>query len=84
MAPLNWHLDQDFRTQGGCDLPGPTKVFAEIIKGNSALLTLDDVIASDGGIPQVMGGKIVGAIGCSGATGAQDHQACEAGAKALQ
>jgi uncharacterized protein GlcG (DUF336 family) len=63
----------------------PSKVFAELVsKGGTALLTLDDVIASPGGIPLVQGGKIVGAIGCSGATGDQDHQSCEAGAKALQ
>ena len=63
----------------------PTKVFAELIgKGATALLTLDDVIASPGGIPIVQGGKVVGAIGCSGATGDQDAQACQAGADALK
>lgn len=62
-----------------------TKVFAEgLAKGGTFILTLDDAIASPGGIPLVAGGKIVGAIGCSGATGDQDHQSCEAGAKALQ
>jgi uncharacterized protein GlcG (DUF336 family) len=63
----------------------PTKVFAEgLAKGGTFILTLDDAIASPGGIPLVAGGKIIGAIGCSGATGDQDHQSCEAGAKALQ
>lgn len=62
----------------------PTKVFADVIKANPALLSLDDVIASPGGIPIVQGGKIVGAIGCSGATGDQDHQACQAGADAVK
>jgi uncharacterized protein GlcG (DUF336 family) len=63
----------------------PSKVFAEgLAKGGTFILTLDDAIASPGGIPLVAGGKIVGAIGCSGATGDQDHQSCEAGAKALQ
>lgn len=62
----------------------PTKVFADIIKGNPALLSLDDVIASPGGIPIAEGGKIVGAIGCSGATGDQDAQACQAGVNAVK
>ena len=40
--------------------------------------TLDDVIASRGGIPLVEDGKIIGAIGCSGGTGSQDEALCEA------
>jgi uncharacterized protein GlcG (DUF336 family) len=30
------------------------------------------------------GGKIIGAIGCSGATSAQDGQACKAGVDAIK
>jgi len=48
------------------------------------LLTLDDVIASRGGIPLVADGKLVGAIGCSGGTGSQDEVICKAGAAALK
>ena len=44
------------------------------------LMTLDDVIASRGGIPLVEGGKLVGAIGCSGGTGSQDEVVCKAAA----
>jgi len=63
----------------------PTKVFQDgLAAGNTFLLTLDDVIASEGGIPLVVNGKIVGAIGCSGGTGAQDGQVCQAGANALK
>ena len=43
-------------------------------------LSLDDVIASRGGIPLVEDGKIIGAIGCSGGTGSQDEAVCTAGA----
>lgn len=46
--------------------------------GFNYLMTLDDVIASRGGIPLVDGGKIIGAIGCSGGTGAQDETLCQA------
>jgi uncharacterized protein GlcG (DUF336 family) len=46
-------------------------------------LTLDDVIASRGGIPLVEGGKIIGAIGCSGGTGSQDEATCTAAASTI-
>jgi uncharacterized protein GlcG (DUF336 family) len=47
--------------------------------------TLDPtLVASPGGVPLVEGGRVIGAIGCSGATGAQDHVACTAGASTLR
>jgi glc operon protein GlcG len=61
-----------------------TKAFeAGVQAGNNYLLTLDDVIASRGGILLMDGGKIVGAIGCSGGTGSQDEVVCKAGASAV-
>lgn len=36
-----------------------------------------------GGIPLKQGGQVVGAVGVSGGTGKQDHEAAEAGAKAF-
>jgi glc operon protein GlcG len=48
--------------------------------GLSYLLTLDDVIASRGGIPLIERGKIIGAVGCSGGTGSQDEAVCTAAA----
>jgi uncharacterized protein GlcG (DUF336 family) len=65
----------------------PTKAFEDrVAQGGAgiAAMTLDGMIASEGGVPLVVGGKIVGAIGCSGATGAQDGQACQAGVNALK
>jgi glc operon protein GlcG len=65
----------------------PTKVFQDGLTANPpnlVLLTLDGVIASEGGIPLMSGGKIIGAIGCSGATGAQDGQACKAGVDTIK
>ncbi len=62
----------------------PTKVFEEgVQKGAQYLVTLDDVVASRGGIPLVEDGKIIGAIGCSGATGSQDEVVCTAGAATI-
>lgn len=48
------------------------------------VLTLDGVIASRGGIPLIEGGKLIGAIGCSGGTGSQDEVACKAGAATVK
>jgi glc operon protein GlcG len=65
----------------------PTKVFQDAMQSspsNLNLLTLDGIIASDGGVPIVKDGKIVGAIGVSGATGAQDGQAAAAAIAALR
>jgi uncharacterized protein GlcG (DUF336 family) len=62
-----------------------TKVFeAGVQAGNHFLLTLDDVIASRGGIPILDGGRLIGAVGCSGATGSQDEVICRAGADAVK
>lgn len=63
-----------------------TKVFENGIQLNNFnyLITLDGVIASRGGIPLVEGGKIIGAIGCSGGTGSQDEVACKAGAATVK
>jgi len=59
-----------------------TRVFEDALqtKDYKYIMTLDDIIASRGGIPLVEDGKLIGAIGCSGATGSQDEVACTAGA----
>jgi uncharacterized protein GlcG (DUF336 family) len=52
--------------------------------GLNYILTLDGAIASRGGIPLVEGGKIIGAIGCSGGTGSQDEAICKAAVATLK
>ena len=62
-----------------------TKVFEGGVQGGfQYLATLDDVIASRGGIPLVEGGKLIGAIGCSGGTGSQDEVVAKAGAAVIK
>ena len=42
------------------------------------MATLDPaIVASPGGVPRVAGGKLIGAIGCSGGTGDQDATVCK-------
>jgi uncharacterized protein GlcG (DUF336 family) len=49
-----------------------------------ATLETPPPVASSGGIPLIEGGKIIGAIGCSGATSPQDTVACKAGADTVK
>jgi glc operon protein GlcG len=60
----------------------PTKAFEDAIQkaDSKYVLTLDDVIASRGGIPLIEDGKIIGAIGCSGGTSSQDEAVCSVAA----
>jgi uncharacterized protein GlcG (DUF336 family) len=62
-----------------------TRIMEDLLqtKDYKYLLTLDDAIASRGGIPLVEDGKLIGAIGCSGGAGSQDEVACLAGAATI-
>jgi glc operon protein GlcG len=65
----------------------PTLVFERLVgKGPffAYLTTLDDLIASRGGNPIIVGDKVVGAIGASGGTGSQDDVVSQAGVAALK
>jgi glc operon protein GlcG len=64
----------------------PTKIFADQwAAGNTAFSTFPErPVASEGGVPITVNGKIVGAIGASGGTGQQDGLAAAAGAGAAK
>ncbi|MGB7284237.1 MAG: heme-binding protein [Candidatus Acidiferrum sp.] len=65
----------------------PTKVFQDALAGGGEglrVLKLRDAVPIEGGIPLVMDGKIVGAIGVSGGASAQDAQCAKAGADVLK
>jgi glc operon protein GlcG len=65
----------------------PSEAFFNVMQtpAGAYIATLDPtIVASSGGIPLIEGGKIIGAIGCSGATGAQDNVACKAGAELIK
>ena len=59
-----------------------TRLFYNAMEsGHPYVATLDPtLIASPGGFPLVEGGKLIGAIGCSGGTGDQDALICKVGA----
>ena len=56
----------------------PTKVFQDRAATDVAVLGLPGAITSEGGIPLVVDGKIIGAVGSSGGTAAQDGQVSKA------
>jgi glc operon protein GlcG len=65
----------------------PTKAFQDVLAAGGdglRVLTLKGVVAVEGGIPLLMDGKIVGAIGVSGAASSQDAQCAKAGADVLK
>ena len=53
--------------------------------GHSYVGTLDPtLVASPGRFPLVEGGKLIGAVGCSGGTGDQDAAVCKVGAEVVK
>jgi uncharacterized protein GlcG (DUF336 family) len=65
----------------------PTKVFQDLVgQGgpNLRLLRLAGASPLEGGIPIIVDGKVIGAIGVSGHTSEQDAQVAKAGADALK
>jgi glc operon protein GlcG len=65
----------------------PTKAFQDALASGpdgARVLSLHGATPVEGGIPLLMEGKIVGAIGVSGATSTQDAQCAKAGADTLK
>jgi uncharacterized protein GlcG (DUF336 family) len=65
----------------------PTKVFEDIVaKGGAGLrvMNLRNASMVEGGLPIVLNGKVIGAIGVSGAASDQDGIVAKAGADALK
>ena len=64
----------------------PTKVFEEAIAGGGVgmrVLSFGEVACAEGGVPIVVDGRIIGAIGVSGVQSHQDGKTALAGADAL-
>ena len=64
----------------------PTKVFQDVLAAAGPglrVLTLRNANAVEGGVPLVVDGKIIGAIGVSGGSSEQDGVVAKAGVEAL-
>jgi glc operon protein GlcG len=58
----------------------PTSAFVDGVKqGKLGLLTVKDVVAVEGGVPILINGKHMGAIGVSGAKALEDEQCAKEG-----
>jgi len=74
------------KAHSALDFKRPTRVMQDGVAAGGVglrLLSLDGVCVIEGGLPLLEDGRIIGAIGVSGAAAAQDVQVAEAGARAL-
>jgi glc operon protein GlcG len=62
----------------------PTKSYEEkVIAGNNAILKVPNVLPFEGGLPLIVDGQYIGAIGVSGGSPQQDGSVAQAGANIL-
>lgn len=62
----------------------PTKALDDaVVGGRWALLAVDGVLPLEGGVPVIHNGVVIGAVGVSGVTSAQDAQVAAAGIRAV-
>lgn len=63
----------------------PTKVLEDMVaSGKTAFLAVEGMLPIQGGLPVVVNGKVIGAVGVSGVTSAQDEQVAAAAIGALE
>jgi uncharacterized protein GlcG (DUF336 family) len=68
----------------------PTKELGDMVMKGSAFWSAapavlkGEVLPSIGAVPIMKGGKVIGAIGCGGGTGDEDHECAVAGAEAVK
>jgi glc operon protein GlcG len=63
----------------------PTRALdSALTAGRLPILALDGTTAVEGGVPIVVGGEVVGAVGVSGVTSPQDAEVAAAGAAAVK
>ena len=65
----------------------PTKTFQDTVAGGGEglrVLRLTGAIPIEGGVPLIVGGKLVGAVGVSGGSGDQDSHTAQSGAAATK
>ncbi len=62
---------------------GPTKIFDDMAKTRPAITSIPGMVPLEGGVPVMVNGLLVGAVGVSGASSQQDVQVAEAGIAAL-
>lgn len=57
----------------------PSKLIEEAVAGGKqGFLTVEGIVPIQGGLPVIVEGKVIGAVGVSGVTSAQDEQVAQA------
>ena len=75
------------KARSGALFKRPTKAFQDVLaQGGDGfrILGLTGAVPVEGGVPLLVDGKIIGAIGVSGGTSAEDGQCARAAAEALR
>jgi uncharacterized protein GlcG (DUF336 family) len=63
----------------------PTKVYADrVLTDTLTFLSIEGLVTLQGGLPITINGKVIGAVGVSGATSAQDEEVAAAGIAAIK
>jgi uncharacterized protein GlcG (DUF336 family) len=65
----------------------PTKAFQDLVAAGGEglrMLALQGAVPVEGGLPIIVGGRVVGAVGASGGTSAQDGQVAKVGTDAVK
>jgi glc operon protein GlcG len=62
----------------------PTKTYEDMVAGGrSAILGVPGIVPIEGGVPLIVDGQFIGAIGVSGGTAQQDGQVAKAGVEVM-
>lgn len=62
----------------------PTKVYADrVLSDTLTFLSIEGLVTLQGGLPIIVNGRVIGAVGVSGATSAQDEQVAAAAIAAV-
>ena len=61
----------------------PTKALDSVVAGGRVQLLASDALPIEGGVPIIVKGQVIGAVGASGGTAPQDAQVASAGIAAL-
>ena len=82
-APVSSHIaPQKARTAAICRRN--TKLYEDMVnEGRYSALSMPEVTHLEGGVPIIVEGEVIGAVGVSGVKSSEDAQIAEAGIKAL-
>ena len=73
------------KAQTAANFKRPTKALDEVVSSGARLpfLAVEGALPMQGGVPVIIDGKVIGAVGVSGVTSAQDEQVALAALKVL-